>query len=55
VAEEAGVIVTDGMGRPLDGPLDTTTGLSFAIYANKMLQQKIEPLLRAFLAERGIR
>jgi hypothetical protein len=55
VAEEAGVIVTDGMGRPLDGPLDTTTGLAFAIYANRALQQKIEPLMSAFLAERGIR
>lgn len=54
VAEEAGVIVTDGLGRPLDGPLDTTSNLAWAIYANKTLQAKIEPLLTTFLRERGI-
>ncbi len=55
VAEEAGVIVTDGLGRPLDGPLDVTTGLAWAVYANEALQRKIEPLLTGFLAERGVR
>ena len=55
VAEEAGVIVTDGLGRRLDGPLDTTTSLAWAIYANKTLQGKIEPLLTRFLAGRGVR
>ncbi|HEX8916015.1 MAG TPA: hypothetical protein VF796_26950 [Humisphaera sp.] len=52
VAEEAGVIVTDGLCNPLDGPMDVTTGMSWAIYANRTLQQKIEPLLTAFLTER---
>lgn len=55
VAEEAGVVVTDGLGRPLDGPLDTTTSLAWAVYANKTLQQKIEPLLTAFMRDRGVR
>lgn len=55
IAEEAGVVVTDGLGKPLDGPLDVTSGLSWAMYANRELQQKIEPLLTAFLTERGIR
>jgi hypothetical protein len=55
IAEEAGVVVTDGLGRPLDGPLDTTTGLSWALFANKTLQRKIEPLLTAFFAQRGIK
>ncbi|QOV91352.1 FIG domain-containing protein [Humisphaera borealis] len=55
IAEEAGVIVTDGLGRPLDGPLDTTTGLAWAVYANATLQRKIEPLLTRFLGERGVR
>ncbi|HEV7299276.1 MAG TPA: hypothetical protein VGN72_07920 [Tepidisphaeraceae bacterium] len=54
VAEEAGVIVTDGLGRPLDGPLDVTTGLSFAAYANKGLQSRIEPLVNAFFKVRGL-
>jgi hypothetical protein len=52
VAEEAGVILTDGLGRPLDGPLDVTTGLSWAAYANPALRAKIEPLLTAFLQEK---
>jgi len=53
IAEEAGVILTDGLGRPLDGPLDVTTGLSWAGYANETLRRKIEPVLTRFLRERG--
>ena len=52
VAEEAGVILTDGLGAPLDGPLDVTTGLSWAGYANRTLRQKIEPPLTQFLTAR---
>jgi fructose-1,6-bisphosphatase/inositol monophosphatase family enzyme len=52
VAEEAGVILTDGLGNPLDGPLDVTTGLSWAAYANDALRQKIEPVVRDFLERR---
>lgn len=52
IAEEAGVIVTDGLGKPLDGPLDVTTGLSWAAFANQSLQRAIEPLLTHFLNER---
>ena len=54
IAEEAGVIITNALGQPLDGPLDTTTGLSWAAYANNALRQSIEPLLSCFLAEYGI-
>lgn len=53
VAEEAGVIITDGLGKPLDGPMDVTTGISWAAYANGELRRCIEPLLGAFLRERG--
>ena len=52
VAEEAGVVVTDDRGRPLDGPLDTTTGLSWIGYANAALRSRIEPLVLDFLARR---
>jgi hypothetical protein len=45
IAEEAGVIVTDGLGNPLDAPLDVTSGVSWAAFANRELQQAIEPLL----------
>ena len=53
VAEEAGVVLTDGRGGPLDGPMDVTTGLSWAGYANATLRGKIEPLLAEFFAGRG--
>jgi hypothetical protein len=52
IAEEAGVILTDERGEPLDGPLDTTTGLSWVGYANPALKQKMEPLVLEFLSRR---
>jgi hypothetical protein len=52
IAREAGVIVTDGQGGELDGPLDVTTGLSWAAYANDALHRQIEPLIHAFFRER---
>jgi hypothetical protein len=54
IAEEAGVVLTDGLGGPLDGPLDVTTGLSWAGYANDALRATIEPLLSGFFKERGL-
>ena len=53
VAEEAGVIITDGLGQPLDGPLDCTTGLSWAGFANPELRRQIEPLAINFLRSKG--
>jgi hypothetical protein len=52
VAEEAGVIITDAMGAPLDGPFDVTTGISWAGFANQTLRGKLEPVLRKFLKGR---
>lgn len=52
VAEEAGVILTDGLGRPLDGPLDVTTGLSWAAFANPTLRTAIEPVLTKYLNQK---
>jgi fructose-1,6-bisphosphatase/inositol monophosphatase family enzyme len=49
IAEEAGVIITAPDGNPLDGPLDTTTGLSWIGYANPTLRAKIEPLIKQFI------
>ncbi len=48
IAEEAGVQLTDAAGQPLDGPLDTTTGLNWIGYANPELRRRIEPILQAF-------
>jgi fructose-1,6-bisphosphatase/inositol monophosphatase family enzyme len=53
VATEAGVILTDGLGRPLDGPMDCTTDITWAGYANDAIRRQIEPLIRAFFEGRG--
>ena len=49
-ATEAGILLTDAAGDPLDGPLDTTTGLNWVGYANAALRRRIEPVIRQFLA-----
>ena len=53
IAEEAGAIITDGLGAPLDGPLDTTTGLSWAGFANAGLRDAIEPIILDFVKRRA--
>ena len=55
IAEEAGVIVTDGRGRPLDAPLDTTTDVSWIGYANQAIRAEVEPVLQALLKKFGLR
>ena len=52
IAEEAGVLLSDAAGNSLDGPLDCTTGISWAGYANRTLKEQIEPLLIEFLRQR---
>lgn len=46
VAQEAGCVVCDPLGRPLDAPLDTTTNVAFACYANKKLAEQLLPIVR---------
>jgi fructose-1,6-bisphosphatase/inositol monophosphatase family enzyme len=43
--EEAGGVVTDPHGDPLDAPLDTTTSIAWAGYANATLAARIGPVL----------
>jgi fructose-1,6-bisphosphatase/inositol monophosphatase family enzyme len=43
--EEAGGVVTDPQGAPLDVPLDTTTPVAWAGYANRALADRIGPVL----------
>jgi hypothetical protein len=52
VAEEAGVILTDGQGHSLDGPFDVTTGISWAGFANPQLRAAIEPILTRYLSDK---
>lgn len=43
--EEAGGVVTDPHGEPLDAPLDTTSPVAWAGYANAALAARIGPVL----------
>jgi hypothetical protein len=49
IAEELGVIVTDLKGRSLCTPLDIRKSVGWIGYANKRLQEKLEPILMELL------
>ena len=49
--EEAGGVVTDPWGDPLDAPLDTTSPVAWVGYANPRLAARIGPELAAVLRE----
>jgi hypothetical protein len=53
IAEEAGVHVADAWGRPLDAPLDTSSDVSWAGYANARIRALVEPVLHSLLRELG--
>lgn len=55
VAQRAGVVLTDGFGRPLDAPLDVHTGVHWCGYANVALRAAIEPVIQRFFEHRGIK
>ncbi|MFN7587685.1 MAG: inositol monophosphatase [Planctomycetota bacterium] len=46
IAQEAGCVVCDPYGGPLDAPLDVTTNVAFACYANKQLAAQLIPIVR---------
>jgi fructose-1,6-bisphosphatase/inositol monophosphatase family enzyme len=46
IAHEAGCVVRDPYGEPLDAPLDVTSNLSFACYANRELAAALQPIVR---------
>jgi hypothetical protein len=52
IAEEAGVIITDARGNKLNAPLDCTSGVAWAGFANATLRAQIEPMLKAFIESR---
>jgi hypothetical protein len=54
VARQAGVILTDGFGRPLDAPLSVHHGVHWCGYANAALRAQIEPVIVAWLMEQGL-
>jgi fructose-1,6-bisphosphatase/inositol monophosphatase family enzyme len=54
IAEAAGVIITDGRGRPVDAPLDVETNVSWIGYANAAIRDQVQPVLTTLLQERGL-
>jgi fructose-1,6-bisphosphatase/inositol monophosphatase family enzyme len=54
IAREAGVLVTDEHGGPVDAPLDVTTAVGWVAYANASLRDQIAPVLAAILRKRGL-
>ena len=54
VAQKAGVILTDGFGRPLDAPMDVHSGVHWCGYANETLRKKIEPVILDWFKQRKV-
>jgi hypothetical protein len=54
IAEEAGVVVTDSMGGTIAVPLDTESDVEWIGYANRRLQDHIEPILSQLIEEFGL-
>jgi len=54
IASELGVVITDPIGERLRAPLDVTTEIAWAGYANSYIRQEIEPLLQHALKQRGL-
>jgi fructose-1,6-bisphosphatase/inositol monophosphatase family enzyme len=49
IAQEAGCIVGDPRGRPLDAPLDTVTPVAWIGFANRELEAHVRPALAEML------
>lgn len=54
VAQRAGVIITDGLGKPLRVPMDVETGVHWCGYANAALRDAIEPVIQQWMREKGV-
>ena len=53
--EEAGGVVTNPWGEPLDAPLDTTSAVAWVGYANPTLAARIGPILAELIDDLGRR
>lgn len=54
IAQEAGVVVTDGRGGPFDARLDVTSACDWVGYASETLRAHVEPALHNALRRRGL-
>ena len=46
VGQQAGCVICDPFGAPLDAPLDVTTNVACAVYANRALADLLIPIVR---------
>ena len=53
--QRSGVIVTDGFGHVPNAPFDVTTGVHWCGYANAGIRTLVEPIVRDWLTDHGIR
>jgi hypothetical protein len=54
IAEEAGVILRDPGGAPVDAPFDVAADVAWVGYANERLRTLVEPVLQGALRRRGL-
>ncbi|MEK6258361.1 MAG: inositol monophosphatase [Planctomycetota bacterium] len=54
VAKQAGVVITDGFGKPLNCPMDVHTGIHWCGFANEALAKQIQPIINEWLADQGL-
>jgi fructose-1,6-bisphosphatase/inositol monophosphatase family enzyme len=54
IAREAGVIITDAAGNPVNAPLAVEPDVDWVGYANPLIRAQIEPLLQASLRKRNL-
>jgi len=54
IAREAGVIITDASGNPVNAMLDVESDVDWVGYANPLIRAQIEPLLQASLKKRNL-
>jgi fructose-1,6-bisphosphatase/inositol monophosphatase family enzyme len=54
VAQQAGVIITDEYGKPVNAPLTTEADVTWVGYANEEIRSQISPVLYDELCRRGL-
>ena len=54
VARQAGVIITDAFGDPLECPLDVRSAVHWCGYSNQTLADQIAPIIKSWLLEHDI-
>jgi fructose-1,6-bisphosphatase/inositol monophosphatase family enzyme len=54
IAQECGVIITRPNGEPIDAPFDVDSDVAWVGYANESIRERVEPVLHAALAKRGL-